>query len=73
MGLDISHDAWHGAYSAFNRFRQKVAQAMGGSYPPHYIYDKIGYRLYEGADPDLPIINKELDGNTWYWGDGFNQ
>lgn len=35
MGLDCSHDAWHGAYSAFNRFRQKIAEAMGGSYPPH--------------------------------------
>jgi hypothetical protein len=35
MGLDCSHDAWHGAYSAFNSLRQKVAEAMGGSYPPH--------------------------------------
>lgn len=35
MGLDTSHDAFHGAYSAFNRFRQAVAAAMGGSYPPH--------------------------------------
>lgn len=35
MGLDCSHDAFHGAYSAFNRFRQAVAIAMGGSYPPH--------------------------------------
>lgn len=35
MGLDVSHDAFCGAYSAFNRFRKKVAEAMGGSYPPH--------------------------------------
>ena len=21
MGLDVTHDCWHGAYSAFNRFR----------------------------------------------------
>ena len=35
MGLDISHDAFHGAYSAFNGFRQKIAKAIGGSYPPH--------------------------------------
>jgi hypothetical protein len=35
MGLDCSHDAFHGAYSAFNRFRQAVAKAMSGSYPPH--------------------------------------
>lgn len=35
MGLDTTHGAFHGAYSAFNRFRQIVAKAMGGSYPPH--------------------------------------
>jgi hypothetical protein len=35
MGLDVSHDAFSGAYSAFSRFRQVVAKAMGGSYPPH--------------------------------------
>lgn len=35
MGLDVSHDAFSGAYSAFNRFRQIVAKAWGGSYPPH--------------------------------------
>jgi len=35
MGLDCSHDAFHGAYSAFNRFRQIIAKVMGGSFPPH--------------------------------------
>lgn len=35
MGLDVSHDAFHGAYSAFNRLRQAVAWAAGGSFPPH--------------------------------------
>lgn len=35
MGLRCSHDAFHGAYSAFNRLRQAVAEAAGGSYPPH--------------------------------------
>lgn len=35
MGLDTTHGAFNGAYSAFNRFRQIVAKAMGGSYPPH--------------------------------------
>lgn len=35
MGLDTTHDAFSGAYSAFNRFRQVVAKAAGGSYPPH--------------------------------------
>lgn len=35
MGLDTTHGAFHGAYSAFNRFRQAVCKAMGGSFPPH--------------------------------------
>lgn len=29
MGLDTSHDAWHGAYSAFMRWRQEIAKAAG--------------------------------------------
>lgn len=27
MGLDTSHDAWHGAYSAFHRWRNEIAKA----------------------------------------------
>lgn len=29
MGLDCSHNAWHGAYSAFNRWRDEVARVAG--------------------------------------------
>jgi hypothetical protein len=29
MGLDVSHDAWHGAYSAFMRWRTEIARAAG--------------------------------------------
>lgn len=29
MGLDVSHDCWHGAYSAFSRWREKLAQIAG--------------------------------------------
>ena len=29
MGLDVSHDAWGGAYSAFTRFRNALATAAG--------------------------------------------
>ena len=35
MGLFMSHDAFSGSASAFNGLRQKVAKAIGGSYPPH--------------------------------------
>jgi hypothetical protein len=29
MGLDTSHDCWHGAYSAFHRWRHAIANAIG--------------------------------------------
>lgn len=59
MGLDCSHDAFHGAYSAFNRFRQAIAKAMGGSYPPHET------EYHEDGDKLLP--------NMWYWGKEYNE
>ena len=31
MGLDTTHDCWHGAYSAFNRWRNKLAEVAGYS------------------------------------------
>lgn len=46
MGLDVSHDAWRGAYSAFHRWRKALAEAAGGeltsvsplSEKAHYTY-----------------------------------
>jgi len=32
MGLDISHNTWHGAYSAFMRWRKEIAKVAG--FPP---------------------------------------
>lgn len=32
MGLDVSHDCWHGAYSAFMRWRRKLAEVA--EFPP---------------------------------------
>lgn len=29
MGLDTSHDCWHGAYGAFSRWRDKLAEVAG--------------------------------------------
>ncbi len=39
MGLDTSHDCWHGAYSAFSRWRQEIAKAAG-------------YAVWEVKQPD---------------------
>ncbi len=37
MGLDTTHDAWHGAYSAFSRWRDTLAEAAG------YTFHEIEY------------------------------
>lgn len=34
MGLDVTHDCWHGAYSAFTRWRNAVAVAGGYEVKP---------------------------------------
>jgi hypothetical protein len=69
MGLDCSHGAFHGAYSAFNRFRQAVAWAAGGSYPPHYLRGKNGSLKMSGG---LPVIDHDKDDNCWYWDDSYS-
>ena len=46
MGLDISHGAWHGAYSAFMRWREMIAEII--QIPPLELmegfFEKGGYR-----------------------------
>ena len=46
MGLDTSHGCWHGAYSAFKRWRDTVAEAAGYAVWP-VIYDNA--KLKDGS------------------------
>ncbi len=46
MGLDVSHDCWHGAYSAFMRWRQEIARAAG-------IPLTLMENFYDAPDPGL--------------------
>jgi len=50
MGLDISHEAWHGAYSAFMTWRTKIAEIAG--LPP--------LQLMEGFYDPLPPNERQL-------------
>jgi hypothetical protein len=43
MGLDTTHDAWHGAYSAFNRFRREICESIGGRWPDSFADDGNGF------------------------------
>ena len=45
MGLDTSHGAWHGAYSAFMRWREEIASKIGGP-----------LRLMEGFWPSCALL-----------------
>lgn len=44
MGLDTTHDCWHGAYSAFTRWRNKLAEVAG-------------YKFYKEGFIDRPLID----------------
>lgn len=52
MGLDTSHDAWHGAYSAFMRWRQKVCELAG--LPPLDLMEGF-YQAIPGTQYQDPI------------------
>ena len=44
MGLDTTHDCWHGAYGAFMRWRKELARAAGYTILEPAI-DSAGYDL----------------------------
>lgn len=54
MGLDTTHGAWHGAYSAFHRWRVELAKLAG--LPPLELmdgyYDNDHFSLLEYAHPN---------------------
>lgn len=52
MGLDTSHDCWHGAYSAFMRWRQEIAKAAG--LPPLELMEGFFSGLNSGVS--LPTL-----------------
>jgi hypothetical protein len=67
VGLDTSHDCWHGAYSAFTRWRTALAEAAGytiaydGGYPyaAEIQWDRLQDKNYLGhwdRMPEDPLI-----------------
>lgn len=48
MGLDTSHGCWHGAYGAFMRWREKLAEVAG--LPPLGLMEAF-YKAGEWDDP----------------------
>lgn len=72
MGLDTTHDCWHGSYSAFGRWRDRIstlggytlrARTDGGSFgPPMEVaidWDRFERKNYDGewdTAPDDPLL-----------------
>ena len=71
MGLDCSHDAFYGAYSAFNRLRQFVCAATGGSFPPHWIHYANGEFMRDSAGDTLK--RTDVADRMWIFGEGFER
>lgn len=61
MGLDVSHDCWSGAYSAFQRWRNGVAEAAGYELTPRdELAGTLGYWRSEWED--IPDLMSKLEG-----------
>jgi len=50
MGLDTTHDAWHGSYSSFGRFRERLAQEIG-----------LNLNNYKGYNSNATLDESEID------------
>ena len=61
MGLDTSHDAWHGAYGAFGKWRHEVAVAAGFIKEDESLFPK---GLYDNGLKDSPLDWETLDSMT---------
>lgn len=80
MGLDISHNTWHGAYSAFHRWREKIADVAG--LPPLILMEGfyhegdatgdpfclLNYRYPKGDELDMYQVRKLRETLPIKWG-----
>lgn len=65
MGLDISHNAWHGAYSAFMRWRIKIADVAGlGNLEDYEGFSKnLNPLVFDKKHPLTPLLfHSDCDG-----------
>lgn len=54
MGLDTSHDAWHGSYSSFMRWRKRIADVA--DLPPLELMEGF----YQPLDENRKIYNADV-------------
>ena len=79
MGLDCSHDAWHGAYSSFARWRNWIAVQLDWDFEVDAQGNDKNYIIPDGRIPDVPTERYPIfdglqditeNGNAFY-GDWF--
>lgn len=64
MGLDTTHGCWHGAYSAFMRWREKLAEVAG--LPPLMLME--GFYLADRLAELLPKLPEgDGGGHIGHW------
>lgn len=61
MGLDTTHDCWHGAYTAFSRWRDKLAELAGYTFHPH----GEPFKLRGDTGMDVMAIGRVLVDLDW--------
>jgi hypothetical protein len=78
MGLDTTHDCWHGSYTGFAHWRNDIARIIGWDIEDN---SKVGsgasYVIPEGRVPEqAPPADEEVttDGETYtiHWSQGYN-
>ena len=65
MGLDTSHGAWHGAYSSFKRWRDKITEVA----KVEIDYDSYHRKNFDGEWDEVPkdpltilLVHSDCDG-----------
>lgn len=77
MGLDTSHNAWHGSYSAFHRWRTEIAKHIGipldlmeGFYEKNGHFDPLlllNHRYPNGDELDMAAIRRISENFPLLW------
>lgn len=60
MGLDTTHDCWHGSYSGFNKWRTNICAAAGYGNLSNYEGYK-GYKKFSNNDDILLVLFNHSD------------
>ncbi len=65
MGLDTTHDAWHGPYGSFNQFRKWLASKIGINLDEYYGYGNGGTKKLSSIPNDLKYLfdHSDCDGD----------